>query len=300
MAFLWVPITLVAAAAQTARNATQRSLTQAIGTMGATQVRFLYGFPFALLFLSVLCIIKGVVPPALTPGVLGYTFLAAMAQIVATALMLKAMQTASFAVTTAYIKTEPVLTALAGMLILSDVPGPLQMLGIGIAVAGVLLLSVGKGTVRAMLSEAKPAMLGLAAGGLFGLSAVMFRGAILGLPEGDFILRATTILALGLVIQAGVLLLYLLLTDRSALMGSLGVWRSSLAAGFLGALASQFWFLGFALTSAANVRTLALVEVLFAQIVSFRMFREKVSSRELVGMIVLLAGVILLLLGASR
>jgi drug/metabolite transporter (DMT)-like permease len=300
MAFLWVPITLVAAAAQTARNATQRSLTQAIGTMGATQVRFLYGFPFALLFLGGLCLLKGVAPPALSSGILGYTFLAAMAQIVATALMLKAMQTASFAVTTAYIKTEPVLTALAGVLILSDVPGPLQMLGIAIAVSGVLLLSVGKGTVRAMLSEAKPALLGLAAGGLFGLSAVMFRGAILGLAEGDFILRATTILALGLAMQAGVLFIYLLLTDRSALLGSLGVWRSSLMAGFLGALASQFWFLGFALTSAANVRTLALVEVLFAQIVSFRLFREKVSSREIVGMAVLLSGVGLLLIGANR
>jgi drug/metabolite transporter (DMT)-like permease len=300
MAFLWVPVTLVAAAAQTARNATQRSLTQAIGTMGATQVRFLYGFPFALAFLGALCLIRGVQPPAVTSSVLGYTFLAAISQIVATALMLKAMQTTSFAVTTAYIKTEPVLTALAGVLILSDVPGPLQMLGIGVAVVGVLLLSVGRGTVKAMLSEAKPALLGLVAGGFFGFSAVMFRGAILGLPEGDFILRATTILALGLAMQAGILLVYLLLTDRKALIGSLGVWRSSIMAGFLGALASQFWFLGFALTSAANVRTLALVEVLFAQIVSFRLFRERTSSRELLGMIVLIAGVGLLLVGANR
>jgi drug/metabolite transporter (DMT)-like permease len=298
MSFLWVPVTLIAAAAQTARNATQRALTQAIGTLGATQVRFLYGFPFALFFLFALCLLRGVSPPALTQAVIGFTFLAAIAQILATALMLKAMQTASFSVTTAYIKTEPVLTAIAGILILSDIPGPLQALGIIVSVLGVLLLSVGKGAGMAMVAKASPVLLGLVAGSMFGLSAVMFRAAILALPDGDFILRATTILALGLGLQAMLLGAYLVLRDRRALTGSLAVWRSSLTAGFLGALASQFWFLGFALTSAANVRTLALVEVLFAQLLSFRLFREKTSTREMIGMAVLILGVALLLWGA--
>ncbi len=45
-------------------------------------------------------------------------------------------------------------------------------------------------------------------------------------------------------------------------------WRPSLFAGFMGATASQFWFLAFALATAASVRTLALVEVLFAQAIS--------------------------------
>ena len=49
--WLWIVFTLVAAAAQTLRNATQRQLTAALGTAGATQVRFLFGVPFGLLFL---------------------------------------------------------------------------------------------------------------------------------------------------------------------------------------------------------------------------------------------------------
>ena len=44
--------TLLAAAGQTARNAMQRELTAALGTVGATHVRFLFGFPFALMFLA--------------------------------------------------------------------------------------------------------------------------------------------------------------------------------------------------------------------------------------------------------
>ena len=49
---LWAVFTLIAAAAQTARNAMQRELTATLGTVGATHVRFLFGFPFALLFLA--------------------------------------------------------------------------------------------------------------------------------------------------------------------------------------------------------------------------------------------------------
>ncbi len=65
--------------------------------------------------------------------------------------------------------------------------------------------------------------------------------------------------------------------------------------GFLGAFASQFWFLGFALTSAANVRTLALVEVIFATAVSRYGFKQPVSTRQIIGMAVIVLGVGLLL-----
>jgi hypothetical protein len=45
--WIWIPIVLAAAAAQTLRNASQRSLVKAAGTMPATFVRFGYGLPFA-------------------------------------------------------------------------------------------------------------------------------------------------------------------------------------------------------------------------------------------------------------
>ena len=72
-------------------------------------------------------------------------------------------------------------------------------------------------------------------------------------------------------------------------------WRESLLAGFMGALASQCWFIGFALTSTVNVRTLGLVEVLFAQLVSRRVFDENTSTRERLGMALVTLGVLLLL-----
>jgi drug/metabolite transporter (DMT)-like permease len=288
---LWVPITLIAAAAQTARNATQRGLTAEIGTLGATQVRFLFGLPFACLFLLLVVLATGERVPAIPAAAWLYTLAGAVAQIAATALMLSAMKEKSFSVTTAYIKTEPVLTAIVGFALLGDSLTTLKVTGIIIATLGVLLMSVKREALGALLSEARPALLGIAAGGMFGLSAVAFRGAIITLPDGGFVLRATTILALGLAIQTALLLAYLLVFDRKALTGSFRVWRQSLAAGFLGAFASQFWFLGFALTSAANVRTLALVEVFMAQAVSRKLFAEGTSAQEYAGMALIVAGV---------
>jgi drug/metabolite transporter (DMT)-like permease len=72
-------------------------------------------------------------------------------------------------------------------------------------------------------------------------------------------------------------------------------WRPSLFAGFLGALASQFWYLGFAIATAASVRTLALVEVLMAQAVSRFIFKQPTSPREAAGIALIVAGVLLLL-----
>jgi drug/metabolite transporter (DMT)-like permease len=92
---------------------------------------------------------------------------------------------------------------------------------------------------------------------------------------------------------------WLLATNRRALWGSLGEWRASLLAGFLGALASQFWFMAFALTTAANVRTLALVEVVFAQVVSHRFLAQATARRELAGMALIVGGVALLLWGQA-
>jgi uncharacterized membrane protein len=70
-----------------------------------------------------------------------------------------------------------------------------------------------------------------------------------------------------------------------------GLWKPSMLAGFMGAFASQFWFLAFALTAAANVRTLALVEVLFAQAISRFLFKQPTARREALGIVLIVIGV---------
>ena len=138
-------------------------------------------------------------------------------------------------------------------------------------------------------------LVGLAAGAMFALSAVGYRGAILSLRDPDYVMAATYTLTIGIALQAIGLSLYLWLRDRKVLMEIFRAWRPSLFAGFMGALASQFWFLAFALATAASVRTLALVEVLFAQGISAFVFKQPTSAREAAGVVLIVIGVALLL-----
>jgi drug/metabolite transporter (DMT)-like permease len=292
---LWVWAALLGAIAQTGRNATQAGLTTALGTVGATQVRFLFGLPFAALFLLAVTFWAAEPVPLPGPATLGWTALGAWAQIAGTALMLVLMKDQSFGVATAWLKTEPVLVALLGVALLGDSLTPGILAAIAIAVTGVLILSVKTGPTLGHFFHARPAALGLLAGLGYGLAAIGFRGGITALPDGTFLIRALTTLTLALAIQTTTLLIWLILFDRAALAGSFRVWRTSLIAGFLGAFASACWFTGFSLTTAANVRTFALVEVPMAQLVSWVHFRQKTTPRQLLGMAVILAGVAALL-----
>ena len=214
-------------------------------------------------------------------------------------MMLQVMRSQSFGLTTAWLKVEPVLVALAGWALLGDALTWPMLGAIAVAVAGVLVLTLKPGLGRQMLTGTAPAMMGLAAGFAFGISAIGFRGGITSLPEGGFLIRALTTLVLSLAIQSSVLGLWLWVRNRPALTGSLSAFGPSLAAGFLGALASAFWFIAFSLTSAANVRTLALVEVIFALIFARVALGQKSTKRQLTGIAILLTGVVLLL-EASR
>jgi len=293
--WLWAVFTLIAAAAQTVRNAAQRELTGKLGTVGATHVRFLFGCPFALVFLLALLAAGGALPRP-TLGFWPWLFDGALAQIAATALMLAAMAERSFVVTIAYIKTEPVQVAVFGLIFLGDAVTPLMAAAIVIATAGVIVMSLkGGATGVAAGSGWRPTALGLSAGACFALSAVGYRGAILNLNDPSYAMAATFTMAVGLVVQSGLLTLYLALRDRAVLAAIMVAWRPSVFAGFMGAFASQFWFLAFALATAASVRTLALVEVLFAQAISHFVFRQPVAPREGVGIVVIVIGVVLLM-----
>jgi drug/metabolite transporter (DMT)-like permease len=201
------------------------------------------------------------------------------------------MSDRSFVVVYAYIKTEPVQAALFGLVFLGDVVTPPMAAAILIATTGVVLMALKPGTTF----DVRATLLGIAAGGMFALSAVGYRGAILSLGLPSYLMAATFTLAVGLVIQCALLSAWLWLRDPKVLAAIARHWRPSLLAGFLGAFASQFWFLAFALATAASVRTLALVEVLFAQGISAWVFKQSTTSREGVGIVLIVIGVIVLL-----
>ncbi|UZE52027.1 DMT family transporter [Rhodopseudomonas sp. P2A-2r] len=293
IASLWIPFTIIAALGQVARNAMQRSLTGPLGTWGATNIRFLFGFPFSVLFFAVVLVATGDAIPWPGAAFWPWLLLGALSQIAATGLMLAAMNDRSFVVTTAYLKTEAIQAAIFGFVFLGDHLTMLKVIAILIASAGVVVTALRPGAARE-LGSIKPTLQGLVAAAFFALSAVGFRGAIIVVPGVSFVTAASYTLVLALFVQTLVLTIYLLARAPKVLKDILTLWKPSMLAGFMGAAASQFWFLAFALTAAANVRTLALVEVLFAQAVAYFSFKQPLSLRELSGIVLIVIGVALL------
>jgi drug/metabolite transporter (DMT)-like permease len=119
-ATLWIPFTIIASLGQVARNAMQRSLTGPLGTWGATNIRFLFGFPFSVIFFVAVILATGDTVPWPTAAFWPWLMLGTLAQIVGTGLMLLAMNDRSFVVTTAYVKTEVIQTAIFGFVFLGD------------------------------------------------------------------------------------------------------------------------------------------------------------------------------------
>ncbi len=292
MASLWILFTMLAAGGQTLRNALQRELTQTLGVVGATHVRFLYGLPFGILFCALVLLISRAAVPVPTSFMLLWCAIGAVSQIVATGLLLSAMREKSFVVVTALSKTEPVHVAIFGMVVLGDQVTPWLALAITLATVGVMLMSWPSDMST---FAARPVCLGLISASFFAMSAIGFRRAILALGGQNFMVDASTTLVIGLAMQVTLLTTYLVLCDRSTLSALLRAWRPSVKAGFMGAFASQMWFAAFAIQSAAMVRTLALVEILFAQAVSRNIFRQSMTRREAIGISLIVSGVLIIL-----
>jgi drug/metabolite transporter (DMT)-like permease len=300
LTWLWIPIVLVAALAQTTRNTAQRSLVAQAGTLGATLSRFLYGLPFAAAWVLVLHLLPaaGVAIPPFHTGYFAWLVLGATGQLAATACLLAAMKQRNFVIGVAYSKTDALQVALFAALFLRELPGWITLLAMAMATVGVLLLSLppkaAADGVRAWTGRA--GWYGLASGAGFALSAVGYRGAALQLPEvsvwliggwGVLWAQAAQSLALGA---------WLVWRAPQSLRAMATAWRVSIVAGGMGALASIGWFTAFALTTAANVRTLGMVEVVFSYLVSHRLLRETLSRVDQLGLALVGAGLLALCL----
>jgi drug/metabolite transporter (DMT)-like permease len=278
--YAWALFTVAAAAAQTARNAMQRGLTAKVGVAAASWARFIFALPFALASLAVVLSLEtGTL--SVRGGYLVWLLVGSLSQMAATATMLLAMRDRSFVTVTAYTKTEPLQVAIFSLVFLAEPLTPLRAAAVALGTAAVMLISWPRGDAARDLHGAS---WGILAGAGFAMAAVGYRGAITAVEGVSFLTAATVSLAATLCIQTALSIAWLLATSRASLRALFVAWRESVPAGFAGAVASQFWFLAFALYAASAVRTLALIEVLFAQAISWRLLRERVSRRELAGM----------------
>lgn len=296
--WLWIPVTLGAAIAQTLRNAAQRHLTPVLGTLGATLVRFLYGLPFAALWFLVVRVAGDDDMPAANGLFLAWIVMASLAQIAATALLLRVMAERNFALGVAYAKSEVLQIAVFGLLFLGDPLTAVALFAVVLGTLGVLMLSPPDrerplGTLVSGWTT-RPALLGMASGAGFAVAAVGYRGAALALEGTPFLMAAAYTLVAAQALQTVLLGGWLLARNAGVVVRVLREWRRSVFAGSMGAVASACWFTAFVLQPAAHVRTLGLVEIFFNYAVSRHFFREAITRVEVIGMALLAAAVALI------
>lgn len=296
---LWVWLALGGAFFQNLRSLQQRRLTGVLSQGGASYSRFLFALPLAWVYALSW---SPAFAPAFEPVFLSYCLAGGVAQILGTWCLVGAVADGGFAAGTAYSKTEAAQTALFGLVLLGDpVTWPL-LAAIALSLVGVALLFGGASeqVTADSLGTARRAGLGLGAAAGFALSAVCFRGAAQTLlPDGVSATMAAAALTLAFTLSLQTVLqgLWLRWREPAQLGRVLAAWRGCVPVGVTGMLASVCWFSAVALYSAAAVRAVGQIEMVFALLTGVLLFRERPGARELAAIALIAFAVLLLALG---
>ncbi|MEK9723224.1 MAG: DMT family transporter [Rhodospirillaceae bacterium] len=297
---LWIPITVFAAFMQNLRSALQKHLKGQLSTGGASYVRFLYSWPFAMLWLWGVHEYTGYALPAVNGTFLLYCALGGLMQILFTFLLVYLFSFRNFAVGTVYSKTEIVQVALLGLILLGDSVSALGVVAIVIGMIGIMVLSVAQTDVtwRNLVVSLfdKPALIGLLSGAFLGASVVFFRGAALALGDEAPIMRAAFALAVSVSMQTASMGLYLLWREKGQMTAVFKAWKPAGGVGLAAVMGSIGWFTAFALQNAAYVRAVGQIELVFTFIASVFFFKEKTNALELTGIALVVAAILMLVL----
>ncbi len=296
---LWIPITIGAAFMQNMRSALQKQLSGRLSTNGATYTRFVFAFPFAILYAVGLVQFGGFETPRPNADFALHAVVGGAAQIVATALLVYLFSLRNFAVGVTYSKTETVQTAIIGLVILAEPVTGWALAGILVSLAGVMLISVAKGKLgwKGLLTgwTHKSALVGVLSGSFFGVSAVSYRAASLSLGGEGFLMQAAFTLACVTVFQTVIMSVYLRWREPGEIGRVFGAWRVAAWVGLVGMLGSAGWFTAMTIQNAALVRTVGQIELIFAFAASYLIFRERTNATELAGVALVVGGIVILL-----
>ncbi len=289
----WVLFTLFAALMQSVRTAGQKRLTTHLSPMSATTVRYVFGMPFAALyFYAVAETPEKIVANGLaSASFMAYAALAGTAQILATYCLIKTLSSRNFAVGTVLSKTEAIQTAIIGSIFFGAVFTLPVWLAVLVGALGVVLL----GTTHSVRSlDWASVSYGLLSGLGFALTALWLRQASLSLPFSS-IQNAAATLVFTVILQSALCMIYMLCKERS----QFAILRSKLPiAVFIGATSaagSVGWYTAVAYQEAALVRSVGQIELLFALVITHWFFGEKITGRELLGVMAIGISVIAIL-----
>lgn len=294
---LWIPVTIAAAFLQNIRFMAQKHLKGQLSTLGVTFSRFLFAAPLALALVAVLLSQPGVPWPGPTVRFAVFAGVGAVAQIVATALLVALFSHRNFAVGVTFSKTETVMTAILSGVVLSEAVGPGAWLAILLTVAGLVVMSgLPRRSSLASGIFSRAAGIGIASGMIFALASIGYRGASLALSAGDFFLRAAFTLAVVTLFQTVLMAAWLAWREPGQIALVVRAWPVAALVGLTGMLGSLGWFTAFTLQNAAYVKALGQIEIVFTVAASVFFFRERITRAECIGIALIIGGIVLLVI----
>ena len=297
----WIPITIAAATAQTLRFMLQKHLKSTrLSTAGATFSRFIYSAPLIAVLIYLYARATGQALPQLSGTFWAFALTGGLAQILATLCVVALFDERNFAVGITFKKTEVLQSAILGFVVLGEAVTGGAMAAVMLGFVAVIVLAApperaSGGRIWSGLMN-RASGLGLASGILFALSAVSYRGAPMSLSTGDVVLRAGYTLAVVTASQSIAMGLWLGWRDRSQLRAVFAAWRVASLVGATSMIGSFCWFVAFTLQTVVYVKALGQIELVLSLAASVVIFRERVSARELAGIAILLASILLLVL----
>jgi drug/metabolite transporter (DMT)-like permease len=292
----WIWITIGAAFAQTLRFALQKRLKVAgFSTMTTTLARFLYSAPLVAVGVFAYAEISAQALPATSGTFWFWSVFGGTTQILATLCTVALFGMRNFAVGITFKKTEVLMTAVFGLILLGDPMGAWGRVALAIGLLGVLALSEPPELGGARFLN-KATGLGLLSGVFFALSAVSYRAAALDLPSGDTALRAGLTLATTTAFQSVAMMVWMGARNPADLKRVFTGWRVAWPVGLTSMIGSFCWFAAFALQNAAYVNAVGQIELIFSLAMGWLMFGERVKARELAGIGLLLSSILLIVL----
>ncbi|MEN8991680.1 EamA family transporter [Avibacterium paragallinarum] len=275
---VWILFTLMAAFMQSWRNAFQKQLSTTVDVYGVTLARFIFGLPFACIYLFVLYQQQPVTQvTTFTPMFWIYVVIAGLSQILATILMVLLFKQKNYAIGVGLAKSEAIFAAIVGVIFLSE---HLSLFGwIGVLVGGIAVFLLSKGSQRQKLSL--PTLcIGVGSGLSFAITSLLVREASLELSDLPTLHRAAWVLLSVIGFQCVIMLLYLSLFSRKTLIAMWDRVGLTFRVSVCSFLASLGWFTAMSMQTVAIVKTLGQIEILFSLLISVYFFKEKLARTD--------------------
>jgi len=278
---------------QAVRTAGQKQLTSSVSAMSSTLIRYVFGLPFAIAYLL---LISGDQSTVLILKALGeqrfllFAIAASIAQIIATFLLIKAFSYRNFTVGTSFAKTEALQTAVLGIVFFGTTLSGTGWLAVIIGFVGVFVISFP--TERQKWEPATIAY-GTLSGSAFGMTSLCLREASLSL-ELPVLQSAAVTLVFMVSLQSIMCIAYTRLREPREFAAIGQRLPLSVFVGLTSALGSVGWFTAMTYQNPALVKSLGQIEILFTIGLTTLFFKEKITARELLGVLFIVVSVVLI------